>query len=117
MKRTAVLCAAALLLAASGIYAFGDIARPKVSPQPKEGKTVLFTSLSVVPDSKLSEARLQISQEMLQSIAREAARNPSTDETMTQRLMHSSTRTVMAGSFMLLTYAFACVSIARCGQR
>src|SRR5260370_2650424 len=64
--------------------------RPKVSTQPKEGKTVLFTSLSVVPDSKLSEARLQISQEMLQSIAREAARNPSTDETMTQRLMHSS---------------------------
>src|SRR6267143_2090435 len=117
MKRTVVICAAALLLAASGIYAFGDIARPKVSPQPKAGKTVLFTSLSVVPDSKLSEARLQISQEMLQSIAREAARNPSAGETMTQRLMHNSTRTVMAGLFMFLAVSFAGVWLARSGQR
>src|SRR5713226_10761425 len=75
MKRTVVLCAAALLLVASGIYAFGDIARPKVSPQPKVGKTVLYTSLSIVPSSSLSEARLQISRDTLRSIAREASKN------------------------------------------
>src|SRR5438270_4064216 len=98
MRRTVVICAVALLLAASGIYAFGDIARPKVSPVAKEGKTVLYTSLEVKPDSKAYEARLQVSQHTLNSIVRLAG-NASADESVTQRLMHSSTRTVMAGLF------------------
>ena len=116
MKRTIVLSAVALLLVVSGIYAFGDIARPKVSPQPKEGKTVLHTGLSIVPSSKLSEARLQISRDILQDIASYAAKNSSTDESMTQRLLHSSTRTVMAGLFMFLAVSFGGIWLARSGQ-
>lgn len=116
MKRTVVLCAAALLLVASGIYAFGDIARPKVTPKPKAGKTVLYTSLSIVPDSKLSEARLQISRGILQEIVREGSENQSDVVSMTRRLMHSSTRTVMAGLFMFLAVSFGGIWLARSGQ-
>jgi ABC-type glycerol-3-phosphate transport system permease component len=116
MKRTVVLCATVLLLIGSAIYAFGDIARPKVTPTAKEGKTVLYTSMTVKPDSKASEARLQISQRTLQSIAREAG-NMSSDQSLTQRFVHSSTRTIMAGLFMFLAVSFAGVWLARSSQR
>jgi len=111
-----ILSATFCALLASGIYAFGDIARPKVTPTAKEGKTVLYTSMTVKPDSKASEARLQISQGTLQSIAHEAA-NISSNQSMTQRLMHSSARTVMAGLFMFLAVSFAGVWFARSSQR
>ena len=114
MKRTVVLCAAALLLIASAVYTFGDIARPKTTPQP--GKIVFHTGLEIVPDSKAYEARLQISQETLQRI-REATANTPASNSMTQRLMQSSTRTVMAGMFMFLAISFAGVWLARSTQR
>jgi uncharacterized membrane protein YeiB len=113
MKRTVVLCAAALLLVATAVYSFGDIARPKGTPTPR---IVLYTSLTVKPDSKASEARLQISQSTLQSIAHEAA-NTSSNQSMTQRLIHSSTRTMIAGLFMFLAVSFAGVWFARSSQR
>ncbi len=118
MKRPVVLCAAALLLIASAVYTFGDIARPKPTPTPtpEAGKIVFHTGLQVVPDSKLYEARLQISQQTLQRI-REATANMSANQSMTQRLMHSSTRTMVAGLFMFLAVSFAGVWLARSGQR
>ena len=116
MKRTVVLCAAALLLIASAVFAFGDLARPKTTPTPEAGKIIFHTGLQVVPDSKAYEARLQISQETLQRI-REATANTSANQSMTQRLMHSSTRTMMAGLFMFMAVSFAGVWLARSGQR
>ena len=116
MKRTVVLFAAALLLAGSAVYSFGDIARPKGTPQPSEGKTVLYTSMTVKPDPKAYEARLQISQSTLQRIAHEAG-NLSSNDSMTERLMHSSGRTMMAGLFMFLAVSFAGVWFARSSQR
>lgn len=116
MKRTVVLCAAALLLIASAVYTFGDIARPKGTPTPEPGKIVFHTGLQIVPDSKLYEARLQISQATLQRI-REATANTSANTSMTQRIMQSSTRTVMAGMFMFLAISFAGVWLARLSQR
>jgi len=116
MKRTVVLCGAALLLIATAVYAFGDIARPKTTPTPEQGKIVFHTGLQVVPDSKSYEARLQISQETLQRI-REATANMSANTSTTQRLMQSSTRTVMAGLFMFLAISFAGVWLARSTQR
>ena len=116
MKRTVVLCAAALLLVGSAVYSFGDIARPKDSPKPSEGKTVLYTSMTVKPDPKASEARLQISQSTLQRIAHEAG-NQSSNDSMTERFMHSSGRTMMAGLFMFLAVSFAGVWFARSSQR
>ena len=116
MKRTVVLCAAVLLLVATAVYSFGDIARPKGTPQPGEGKTVLYTSMTVKPDPKAYEARLQISQSTLQRIAHEAG-NLSSNDSMTERLMHSSARTMIAGFFMFLAVSFAGVWFARSSQR
>jgi hypothetical protein len=112
MKRTVVFCAAAILLIGTAVLAFGDIARPKTTPTPEAGKVVFHTGLQVVPDSKTYEARLQISQATLQNI-REATNNMSANTSMTQRLMQSSTRTVMAGLFMFLAISFAGVWLAR----
>lgn len=116
MKRTLVLGAAALLLIGSGVYAFGDLARPKTTPTPEEGKIIFHTGLQIVPDSKAYEARLQISQETLQRI-REATANTSANQSLTQRLMRSSTPTMIAGLFMFLAVSFAGVWLARSGRR
>ena len=116
MKRTVILCAAVLLLVSTAVYSFGDIARPKDTPKSSEGKTVLYTSMTVKPDPKAYEARLQISQSTLQRIAHEAG-NLSSNDSMTQRLVHSSARTMMAGLFMFLAVSFAGVWLARSSQR
>jgi hypothetical protein len=114
MKRTLILSTAICALLVSAIYAFGDIARPK--PTPVQGKTVLYTGLTVVTDPKAYEARLQISQETLKHIQEGAVRDGGT-ESVTQRVMHSSTRTIMAGLFMFLAVSFAGVWFARSSQR
>jgi hypothetical protein len=114
MKRSVVLCAAALLLVGSAVCTFADIARPK--PTPEASKSIFHTGLQIVPDSKSYEARLQISQETLQRI-REATANTPANTSMTQRLMQSSTRTMMAGMFMFLAVSFAGVWLARSSQR
>ena len=114
MKRTLILSAAICALLASAIYAFGDIARPK--PTAVQAKTVLYTGLTVVTDPKAYEARLQISQETLKRIQEGAGSNGGT-ESVTQRVMHSSTRTIMAGLFMFLAVSFAGVWFARSSQR
>jgi hypothetical protein len=114
MKRILIISAATCALLASGIYAFGDIARPK--PTPAAGKVVLYTGLTVVPDARTSEARLQISQDTLKSIQGAMTNSGGTDS-ITQRVMHSSTRTIMAGLFMFLAVSFAGVWFARSSQR
>lgn len=114
MKRTVVLCLAGLLLIASAAVAFGDIARPK--PSPEAGKVIFHTGLEIVPDAKAYEARLQISQETLQRI-RDASANTSANPSMMQRIMASGPRTIMAGLFMFLAVSFAGVWLARAGQR
>jgi hypothetical protein len=118
MKRTVVLCATVLLLIGSAVYVFGDIARPKTTPTPApaERKVVLHTGLQIVPDAKSYEARLQISQKTLDLI-RESGGTTSANQTMIQRLMQSSTRTIMAGMFMFLAVSFAGVWLARSSQR
>ncbi len=114
MKRILILCAVIGSLLASAIFAFGDLARPR--PSPAQPKPVLYTSLEVTPDSKIYEARLQISAETLKQIAREAGESSSGAST-TRRLMQSSSRTMVAGLFMFLSISFAGIWLARSGQR
>jgi hypothetical protein len=114
MKRILILCAVVGSLLASAIFAFGDLARPK--PSPAQAKSVLYTSLEVMPDSKIYEARLQISAETLKQIAKEAGESSSGAST-TRRLMQSSSRTMVAGLFMFLSISFAGIWLARSGQR
>jgi len=114
MKRTLILSAAICALLGGAVFAFGDIARPK--PTPAEGKIIFYTGLTVMPDSRASEARLQISQETLKRLQSAAANNGG-PPSVVQGLIHSSTRTIMTGLFMFLAVSFAGVWLARSGQR
>jgi len=114
MKRTLMLSVAICALLASAIFAFGDIARPK--PSPAEPKAFFYSGLTVVSDTKGYEARLQISQETLKRL-NEAAAHQGVGTSLTQTIVHSSTRTIMAGVFMFLAISFAGVWLARSNQR
>jgi hypothetical protein len=112
MKQLFTLCVLSLLLAVA-TPVFGDIARPK--PSPELPKILLHTSLTVVPDSKAYEARLQISQSSLQEL-RAALTDSSGNGSMAQSFSRSSTRTIIAGVFMFLSLSFAGVWLARSVQ-
>ena len=112
MKQAFGLCVLCLLVATAS-PAYGDIARPK--PSPERPKIVLHTSLTIVPDTKAWEARLQISQSSLQEL-RAALSNMPANESMAQRVANSSTRTMLAGLFMFLSLSFAGVWLARSVQ-
>jgi hypothetical protein len=103
-------------LLATALTTYGDIARPKPSPSPAEESRIVFhTRLVIVPDSKAWEARLQISQSDLQEL-RAALNNIPANESMAQRVAHSSTRTIFAGLFMFLSLSLAGVWLARSVQ-
>ena len=114
MKRILISAAAMLALAATAVFAFGDIARPKPSATPK-AKAVLYSGLTIVTDPKAYEAKLQISEETLKDIQKGA--NNSGSASFIQNMTHSSTRSVMAGIFMFLAVSFAGVWLARSNQR
>jgi hypothetical protein len=116
MKRILISSAAICALLVSAAFAFGDIALPKPSPAATEAKTVAYSGLEIVTDPKAYEARLQISQAALKNIQDGAVNNGATSS-LTSRLMHNSTRTMMAGVFMFLAVSFAGVWLARSGQR
>jgi hypothetical protein len=115
MKRILVPTAALLALLTSAIFAFADIARPKPSPA-AEAKTVLYTGLEIITDPKAWEARLQISQDALKRM-QDGATETGANTSLGTRVIHSSTRTMMAGVFMFLAVSFAGVWLARSGQR
>src|SRR5262245_32361470 len=116
MKRTLAFVVVGLMMLFSVVQIYADIARPKTTASPeKQGKLVLYTSLTVTADAKASEARLQISPDTLSSIRRVLANQPS-NGSMVQTLTHSSTRTILAGLFLFLTISFAGVWLVRSGQ-
>ncbi len=112
MKKFFSLCILCLLLA-TGMAANADIARTK--PSPEKPRIVLHTSLTIVPDSKAYEGRLQISQSSLQELRAALANTPG-NESMAQSIAHNSTRTILAGLFMFLSLSFAGVWLARSVQ-
>ena len=114
MKRTLFATAAILALLASAIYAFADIARPK--PTPVEPKGLFYTGMTITSDPKKYEATLQISENTLRRL-QEAAGPKGETTSLSQSIMHSSGRTMMAGVFMFLAISFAGVWFARSNQR
>jgi hypothetical protein len=111
MKRALIATAAIAALLASALYAFGDIARPKSTP-----KSLLYSGLTITTDSKAYEARLVISESTLKNLQDAATRN-SGDAALSQKIMHSSSRTIMAGVFMFLAISFAGIWFARSNQQ
>src|SRR5262245_46216781 len=98
MKRTLMLIVVICALLASALYAFADIPKPKQSPA--EPKPVFYTGLIGSSDPKGYDARLIISEDTLKNIQDAAARRA--NASLGQKIMHSSTRTIMAGTFMFL---------------
>src|SRR2546423_3789111 len=111
MKRPLILSAAICALLGSAIFAFADIARPK--PSPAEPKSVFYTGLTVVPDAKASEARLQISQELIKQLHEKVANNGGVGA-LVSRGGGIFMRTHLAGALLLFTRPFSSVS---CGRR
>lgn len=105
-----ILAAGLLFATASKTYA--DIARP--SPSPAPGKLVLHTSMTVIPDKKIYEARLQISQDSLNEL-RAAMTDTSTTSLLTG-LSGSPVRTIIAGLCLFLSLSIGGVWVLRSTQ-
>lgn len=112
MKRMLAFYALCLMLTA-GVNTYADIARPSPTPQP--GKTLFHTSLTVIPDKKAYEARLQISQDSLNEL-RDALANTPASTSMTQRIANSPARTIIAGLCLFLSLSFGGVWLMRSAQ-
>jgi hypothetical protein len=111
MKRALIATAAIAALLASALYAFGDIARPKPTP-----RSLLYSGLTITSDPNAYEARLVISEDTLKHLQEAGARNGG-DAALSQQIIHSSSRTIMAGVFMFLAISFAGIWFARSNQR
>jgi len=111
MKQTLFATAAILAVLVSAIFAFGDIARPKPTP-----RGVLYSGLTITTDPKASEARLIISEGTLKNLQDAAARSGD-NAALSQKIMHSSSRTIMAGVFMFLAISFAGIWFARSSEK
>ncbi len=112
MKRMPALYALCLMLAA-GSNTYADIARP--SPSPEQSKIVMHTSLTVIPDKKAYEARLQISQDSLNEL-KAALANTTADNSMRRRIASSPTRTVIAGLCLFLSLSIGGIWLMRSAQ-
>jgi hypothetical protein len=82
----------------------------------------MSTGFAVVPDSKAYSARLEMSQETLNTLRTALASlpaDPAANVTSSQSLAHSistsSSRTIVAGMFLFLSLSFAGVWLARSG--
>jgi len=106
MKSLLFFCV--LLLAVS--IAKADIAKPK--PPEKQAKHVLHTGLEIVPDSKLYEAKLQISQSDLNSL-RAALDGDAGSSPVVGGIAFSAPRTIIAGLLMFMAVSVAGVLLAR----
>jgi hypothetical protein len=107
MKRTLFAFTAIVAVLASAIFAFADIARPKPTP-----KGLLYSGLTITTDPKGYEARLVISEGTLKNLQDAAARSGD-NAALSQKIMHSSSRTILAGVFMFLAISFAGIWFAR----
>ncbi|MFN2579163.1 MAG: hypothetical protein ABR607_15930 [Pyrinomonadaceae bacterium] len=114
MKQTLFATAAIFALLASAVFAFADIARPK--PSAVQPKSLFYTGITIKSDPQAFEARLQISEQTLKRL-QDAAGGRGGTTSLSQGIMHSSGRTIMAGVFMFLAISFAGVWFARAGQR
>ena len=87
-----------------------DIAKPK-SPE-KPAKHIIHTSLEIVPDSKLYEAKLQISQSEINNL-RAALDGGAGSSPVVGGIAFSAPRTIIAGLLMFMAVSVAGVLFAR----
>ncbi|HEX6730528.1 MAG TPA: hypothetical protein VF074_10975 [Pyrinomonadaceae bacterium] len=112
MKSIIFICSLTLLLLVMSPVADADIARPKPSPNVNESRVVLNTVLQIVPDTKISDARLQIPQSELKSL-RAALDSAAGNTTVATSIGTGSIRTIIAGLLLFASISIAGVWLAR----
>jgi hypothetical protein len=101
------------LVLATATAVNADIARPRPSVSPaSEPKQILNTGLQIIPDSKVYQAHLQISQSALTEL-RDAAAAGTTNRSFADRIARSSASTIVAGLFLFMSISFAGVWFVR----
>ena len=104
----------ACLLALSALAAVSvsaDIAKPK--PPDQQSKVLMGRRLEIVPDQKVWQARLQISQSDLQELRTALNGETGSNTTIAASIAQSPTRTIVAGILLFLSISFAGVWLAR----
>ena len=113
MKTTLCVCALGLIVLTHAGPLRADIARPKPSVSPaSEPKHVMNTGMQIVPDSKVYQAHLQISQSAVAEL-RDALNAGTTGQSFNQRIANSPTSTIVAGLLLFMSVSFAGVWFAR----
>ena len=108
--KTLLYFACLVVLSASAVVSVSaDIAKPK----PPESKTVMGRRLEIVPDEKVWQARLQISQSDFQELRQALNGATGSNTTMAASIAQSSTRTIVAGVLLFFSVSFAGVWLAR----
>jgi len=109
--KTLLFLACLLALSAFAVVSVSaDIAKP---PKPVEPKVVLGRRLEIVPDAKVWQARLQISQSDFQELRAAVNGGTGSNTTIAANIAQSSTRTIVAGVLLFLSVSFAGVWVAR----
>jgi hypothetical protein len=111
MKPLASLACLLLLAVLSTQPAVGDVPKPKPSTQPS--KIVLRRNLEIVPDGKVYQARLQLTQSDLQELRAALDAAGGSDTGVAASIAQSPARTIVAGLLMFLSVSFAGVWLAR----
>jgi hypothetical protein len=107
MKSLFLACSLILL---SALSTNADVSKPELPVKP--AKHVVHTSLEIVPDSKLYEAKLQISQSDFNSL-RAAAEGGAGSSPVVGGIAFSAPRTIIAGLLMFMAVSVAGVLFAR----
>ena len=116
MRRHSILFYVLPLLLLTVATARADIAQPKPeTPKPPPAKYAVHAGIEVVPDSKAYSARLQISQATVKEI-RDAMNSQVSNQSFTDRIAGSSTKTIIAGLLLFMSISFAGVWLARSGS-
>lgn len=109
--KTLLFLACLLALSAFAVVSVSaDIAKP---PKPVEPKVVMGRRLEIVPDAKVWQARLQISQSDFQELRAAVNGTSGSNTTIAANIAQSSTRTIVAGVLLFLSVSFAGVWLAR----
>jgi len=105
------LLSLACLLALSAVSVVADIPKPKTPEQ--QPRVVMGRRLEIVPDQKVWQARLQISQSDFQELRAAVNGETGSNATIAANVAQSPTRTIVAGVLLFFAVSFAGVWLAR----
>lgn len=114
MKRMIIFCAISLILLASNVSVYADLA-PLPKPSPQKGKVVMNTGLEVATDATAYDARLQIPRARLGEL-RAALASEGANQSTALGIAYGSASTIFAGLFLFMSVSFGGVLMARAGQ-